>query len=279
MAGADIYDRARDLINGGNLDQAASVLSTPEARQDPVRFRDAAFGLASRYYSTERVSQALPWLEKLSYPPGTRPLEVSQMLALSYIQSRQFDRAVDVVGEIYHEPARSPRARLLTARLLMREQFEDAAEDQLRKAATAQPKLVGLHQLLGELALFRSQPDRAVEEFRQELTVNPVSAVALYKLGDAFTRLDRCDTATELLERSVWLDPSHSGPYILLGKCSIKKQQLPTAAGFLRRAIRLDPRNYTAHFLLGQTLIQMGETEEGKRILDRSQELKKESGQ
>jgi hypothetical protein len=37
----------------------------------------------------------------------------------------------------------------------------------------------------------------------------------------------------------------------------------------------MDPQNYSAHYLLGQTLTAEGKTEEGRKMLERSQELRK----
>jgi Flp pilus assembly protein TadD len=42
----------------------------------------------------------------------------------------------------------------------------------------------------------------------------------------------------------------------------------------LRQAIRMDPNNYSAHYLLGQTLMQAGKTEEGRKMLQQSQQLR-----
>ena len=44
--------------------------------------------------------------------------------------------------------------------------------------------------------------------------------------------------------------------------------------GMLRQAIRMDPQNSSAHYLLGQTLMQAGRTEEGRKLLERSQQLR-----
>jgi cytochrome c-type biogenesis protein CcmH/NrfG len=47
----------------------------------------------------------------------------------------------------------------------------------------------------------------------------------------------------------------------------------------LRRALQMDPKNASAHYLLGRTLIQSGHAEEGRKLLQRWEELRKESGQ
>ena len=77
----------------------------------------------------------------------------------------------------------------------------------------------------------------------------------------------------------VWLNPDFSGPYILLGKSYLKKKDYDNAEGMLRQAIRMDPQNYSAHYLLGQTLLQAGKAEEGRKMLERSQQLRRDPAQ
>ena len=62
--------------------------------------------------------------------------------------------------------------------------------------------------------------------------------------------------------------------HILLGKAYLKKNEPANAEGMLRQAIRMDPQNSSAHYLLGRTLIQAGRPEEGRILLERSQQLR-----
>jgi tetratricopeptide (TPR) repeat protein len=98
--------------------------------------------------------------------------------------------------------------------------------------------------------------------------------MAYYKMGDAYTRREEWDRAIPFLQRAVWLNPDFSGPYILLGKAYFKKKDYADAEGMLRQAIRYDPQNYSAHYLLGQTLLQAGKADEGRKMLERSQQLR-----
>ena len=81
--------------------------------------------------------------------------------------------------------------------------------------------------------------------------------------------------ALPTLQRSLCFLPTYSWPYILLLKSYWKRGDLTNAEGMLRRAIVLDPKNSSAHYILGQTLVQAGRAEEGKQMLDKSQELKR----
>jgi len=121
--------------------------------------------------------------------------------------------------------------------------------------------------------VYRGDIDGGIREFQRERAINPNYAIVHYKLGGAYSRKDR-ERAIPFLERAVWPNPDFSGPYILLGKAYLKKNELATAEGMLREAIRIGPQNSSAHYLLGQTLVQAGHSEAGRKMLERSQQLK-----
>ena len=229
-------------------------------------------------YLAGHIPEAIPWLEK-ARQQGARNNELLFVLGNSYLQTRQIPKARGAFADLYGVPAGSGAARAVTARLLMRLEFEDDAQAELEAAVAREPKLPEAHYMLGEIAIYRAQIDRAVAELNREIAVNPGFAMAYYRLGDAYTRREDWEHAVPPLQRAVWLDPTYSGPYIVLGKTYLKKGDLPEAERMLRRALQLDPRNSSAHYLLGRTLIQSGRAEEGKKLLRESEELKDAPGQ
>jgi Flp pilus assembly protein TadD len=56
----------------------------------------------------------------------------------------------------------------------------------------------------------------------------------------------------------------------------LKKGDLVNAEAMLRRAVKMDALNSSAHYLLGQTLVQTGHAEEGREMMRRSQDLRKD---
>lgn len=236
-------------------------------------YRETLLLLAQSYYLTAKVSEAIPLLEK-AMQEGVRGVEVQYMLGNAYIQNRQPDKAVRAFAEMFGFAPESAAAHLVTAQMMVRQEFEEFAEKELQRALEIDPRLPEANYLLAQLAIFRSQIDKAVALLEKEISINPNFAMAYYRLGDAYTRREEWDSAIPQLQRSVWLNPNYSAPYILLGKCYQKKNELSNAEGMLRQAIRLDPQNYSAHYLLGQTLIQEGKTEEGRKLLERSRELR-----
>lgn len=290
---------ARELLDGANVSSpgaaylrglisyrlhdyvpAAKALqeALPAIPEGNPKYRETLRMIGQSEYLSGHIAAAIPWLEK-AQAAGTRSNELFYMLGNSYLQTHQIEKGRAAVAATFGVAAESGAARLFTAQMLIRLELEDDAEHELEAALAREPNLPGLHYLLGEIAIYRSQTARAIEELSREIALNPDFAMAYYRLGDAYTRQEDWDHAVPPLERAVWLNPTYSGPYILLGKVYLKKSDLPNAEHMLRRALQMDPRNASAHYLLGRTLIQAGHTEEGKKLLSRWEALRKESGE
>jgi tetratricopeptide (TPR) repeat protein len=256
-------------------DKAVDALSRAISKEAPktAAYRESAFLLGESYYLTARMSEAALWLEKAA-AAGERTGELLFMLGNAYIQQRQPAKANAAFAEMFGVAADSASAHLLTAQMMVRQEFEEFAAKELQRALELDHHLPQAHYLLGILAVYRGEIDRGIEEFQRELALNPGYSMAWFKLGDAYSRREDWDHAIPFLQRSIWLNPDFSGPYILLGKGYLKKGQLANAEGMLREAIRMDPQNSSAHYILGQTLIQADRTEEGKKMLERSQQLR-----
>jgi len=263
--------RLRDYPKAIEALLQASAKETPSSPE----IRESLLLLGQSYFLSANVPDALAALEQAA-AAGVRNNELYYMLGMGYIQGRQADKARQAIASLFLVKPDSAAAHLLTAQLMIRHEFEEAALRELHRALEIEPAVPGAHYLLGQIAVFRGEIDRGVEEFGRELSINPNSSMAYYKMGDAFMRREDWEQAIPFLQRAVWLNPDFSGPYILLGKAYLKKKDYADAEGMLRHAIRFDPQNYSAHYLLGQTLLQVGKMEEGRKMLERSQQLRKE---
>src|SRR5262249_36748378 len=154
---------------------------------------------------------------------------------------------------------------LFTARLLLRQGFDSAAEEYARKAAALDPRLPLVHFVLGDIALFRAHLQQAREEVHQEIQLNPGSAEGYDPLADAYMREGDLNGPEALLKRSILLDPNSTGSYILLGKLQLKAKDYAQAALYLEKASRMDPGNFITHHLLGEAYRNMGKLADAER--------------
>jgi tetratricopeptide (TPR) repeat protein len=269
----DFHKSGLESYKARKYAEAAEAFSKAIDREKPgsPEYRESALLLGQSYYLLARAAEAIPWLEK-----APRSTEVAYMLGNSYIRTRQPEKAGSSFAAMFSVPEGSAAAHLLTAQMMVRQEFEDMADKELRKAIELNPNIPEAHYLLGELAIYRADIESAIEDLRQEIAINPNFAMAYYKLGDAYSRREEWDRAIPPLQRSIWLNPNYSGPYILLGKVYLKKQEFVNAEAMLRRAVKLDTQNFSAHYLLGQTLLQSGRAEEGREMLRRSEQLRGE---
>lgn len=239
--------------------------------------REAVQVLGLSYFVTGRFPDAVPLLEA-TRTWATGNSELAYVLGQAYVQTRQPDRARETFGRMFGVAADSAAAHLVTAQMMIRLEFESAAESELKRAIEKDDRLPQAHLLLGQLALFRGRLDEAVALTEREISLNPGNALAFSQLGDARLRQSKWDDAAVALQKSIWLNPFYSAPYILLGKTYMKKGQPATAEGMLVRAIQYDPNNRAAHYLLGQLLQQMGRPADAKRHFDIAERLHGQPG-
>ncbi len=232
--------------------------------------------LGLSHYLLGHHKEAIPYLEQVRHwSPDS--VETAYVLGLSYIQTHSPDKAREAFARMFRIPTDSASAYLINAQMLIRQQFEDFAEKELRKALELDPKLPQANFLLGELAIFRADIDRGIELLQNEIAINPAFGMAHYRLGEAYTRQLKWDEAVAPLQKSIWLNPYFSGPYIVLGKVHLKKGDLLNAEAVLRRALTMDPNNFSGHYLLAQVLRQANRLEEAKKEFEIADRLRTSS--
>lgn len=240
--------------------------------KDSAERREAVRLLGLSHYLLGHLAESIPFLEQTRvWLPNNN--ELTYALGMACVQTRQPDKARTAFANMFQVAADSPAAHLITAQMMVRVEFEEAAEVELKKALEKDPRLAQANYLLGQIAIYKGRLDEGLTLMASELAINPGNANAYYKMGDAYTRQLKWDAAIVALQKSVWLNPFYSGPYILLGKSYLKKRELANAEGMLKRAIQFDPNNKSAHYLLGQVYQQSNRLEEARRELAIAEKL------
>jgi tetratricopeptide (TPR) repeat protein len=263
------YQRALPLLQVVIESGRQAPAGSPASR----RYYESVQVVGLSHYLLGHLAESVPWLETaVAQSPNNN--ELMYTLGMAAIQSRQPDKARAAFARMFHVAPDSAAAHLLTAQMMIRVEFEEFADEELKKALEKDPRLPQAHYLLGQNAIYKSRYDEGIALMEKELQVNPNNAMAHYKIGDARTRQLKWDEAIVALQKSVWLYPFYSGPYILLGKSYLKKRDFVSAEGMLKRAIQFDPNNKSAHYLLAQVYQQSGRPADAKRefaVADRLQ--------
>ncbi|MGA9996535.1 MAG: tetratricopeptide repeat protein [Pyrinomonadaceae bacterium] len=308
-ASSSIVMRAQTLLNAGQIDSAIEMLNVAArykpndtqvkhllgvayyrksdyqhaiehlsvaVRQTPAssrQYREEVQILGLSHYLLGHTREALPYLEQLNqWSPNST--EIAYALGISYIQTRNTDKSRETFARMFNLPPAAPAAYLVNAQMMVRQQFEEGAEQELQKALALDPKLPQANFLLGEMAIYHSRLDQGIELLQKEIALNPAFGMAYYMLGEAYTRQLKWNEAIGPLQKSIWLNPFFSGPYIVLGKVYLKKNDLTNAENMLRRAVQMDPNNFSGHYLLAQALQQATRVDEAKREFETAEKLR-----
>jgi tetratricopeptide (TPR) repeat protein len=254
-------------------DYLKAIAALQKAQSENPKDAESTQLLGISAYLAGRPDEAIPALEKVQTWFPNANVDASYILGVCYIQTRDYPKARGAFANMFGVAPDSAAAYLFTARMLLRQDFGPIAEEYAQKAASLDPKMPLVHNLLGEVHLFHSQIPEAIAEFQKELALNPGYAPAYYRLADAYSRIQKFDDAEKLLQRSIWLDATSTGPYILMGKVLQKKGESELAVRSLQRAVAMDPNNPMTHHLLGQAYREMGREEDAARELGAAGQL------
>jgi tetratricopeptide (TPR) repeat protein len=212
-----------------------------------------------------RPAQAIPLLESAESWTAHTHVDPSYVLALCYLQTRQYDNARHAFAHQYGFAPDSAPAYLIAARMLFRQNDPEEARQYAEKALTLNVNLPHAHELLGELALARQDPGAAIAELEKEQAVNPLDGSVYDRLGDAYVRAGNYAQAEQALQRAVLLEPTATGPYILLGKALLADKDPSGAVMYLERAEKMDANNRMTHWLLAQAYRELGREADAAR--------------
>jgi tetratricopeptide (TPR) repeat protein len=254
-------------------DYLKAIDSFSKATQEDPGDKEGTQLLGLANYLAGRPREAIPYLEQVEGWYSRANVDAAYILGVCYIQTKNYPQARSALARMFEVKPDSAAAYLVTARVLLRQEFDPIAEEYAKKAIELDPKLPLAHFFLGELHTYKSKIPEAIADFQAELALNPGHAATYYKLADAYSRVGKFDDAERLLQRSIWLDSTSTGPYILLGKVLEKKGESDLAVRALEHALSMDPNNTVTHHLLGQAYMDMGRTDDAERERKLAQQL------
>jgi tetratricopeptide (TPR) repeat protein len=158
----------------------------------------------------------------------------------------------------------------------------DQAIEEFEKAVARDDKMPGAHYSLGAAYMSNSAKDfpKAATEFRKELALHPSDTFSYPQLGQIALRRHDYREAEIDYKRAVALNPLDGDNFDELGKLYIETGRPAEAEAALRKAVALtvDParNNYAiqrTYYRLGRLLLEQGDTSEGERDLQVSEQL------
>ena len=244
---------------GGDYLDAAEYLQ--KAWEENSNDHDAAQLLGLSYYSSGRPAEAIPPLEAFRSGSPNQNVDAIYILGLCYVMAKRYSEALQTFARLYGVKQDSAAAHLILGRMLLRQGFDPAAQNEINAALAISPQLPLAHLTLGEILVYGGDYPKAAQEFQAELALNPTCTEALTHLGDVYWRLQRDDESQQVLRRSISLSSSAAEPYVVLGKVLLREGQPDLAEQNLHRAINLDSSSYTAHYFLAQLYREQGKPE------------------
>jgi tetratricopeptide (TPR) repeat protein len=180
------------------------------------------------------------------------------------------DLSMRAAGELAEKAPQSVEARRMNAEALEVQGKWDEAAKQYEEILAQNPKLPGIHYLIGRILLSKPDPDpariaSAKQEFIQELEIDPKNPGAEYVLGVLARQDSDWEQAATHFSRAAKLDASFGDAFWGWGVSLVSAKRYEEAIAPLQAAVRLQPGNPSAHYNLGMALSRSGRAEEAQK--------------
>jgi tetratricopeptide (TPR) repeat protein len=255
---------ATTLAEEGHCETALPALEKSTKVAEPELKRKVGLAGVHCSMTLRRSDLALRFLELLArdFPndPDALYAEIHAYSDLSALASQTLAMSA---------PA-SPRAHELLAESYETQGKWDDAEKEYRGIIAQNPRMPGIHFLLGRLMLSRSDPgptiaDDAKREFQAELEIDPSNAGAEYVLGELARQGAQWPEAIEHFTRASHLDAAFGDAFLGLGVSLISAKRFSEAIPPLETAVKLEPKNPGAHYNLAQAYNRAGRKQDADK--------------
>ena len=169
---------------------------------------------------------------------------------------------------------RAYRANNVGVALLEQLKHPEAAAA-FREALTIEGDLGVAHLNLSLALLYAQDYDGALREAEDAARRLPDAPQPPYVLGLIARSQSRNDVARTQFERVRQIDPRDVGASINVAQIALEDQRYADAIAALTPVVASEPSNVTAAYVLGLALTRSGATDEGQRLLNQAQALRR----
>ena len=189
------------------------------------------------------------------------------------IQARRYDDARAIAVQVLREDSKSIDALEIKALAELQRGNDQAAEQTLRSAILADPKVHWPYAGLTELFTRHGRLAEAQDVCRAALAADPRNADAHEKLGSLLAAHWKAFEAAEHFEKAVELAGPDPQLLTRLGHALLRLGRLDEARKHLEAAAAADPNSFEAASYLAELEERVGCFDEAMRQLDRAQKL------
>ena len=155
------------------------------------------------------------------------------------------------------------------------EQFDyEAAARSFRESLKLHPSFDRARANLAIALFYAGKPADAAIEARAAAARLPEVPQPHYLLGLIARADDDLAAATPAFERVLAIDPEDAGARVNLGQIALQQRQYDRALPLFREALAAEPYNVTAAYSIALTLTRSGQTEEGRKAMQRFEALR-----
>ena len=225
--------------------------------------------LGMSLFGSGRYKEAIPYLEKAKAQDN--PV-LQQVLAQSYLESGQYDKALSEFQRLLLRDPDAPAVHMLLGEAYDAENQSERAMAEYR-AATAKGYTPDAHFGLGYLLWKDGRYAAASEEFQKELSYDPKNSLALAYLGDIALKQGDPAKAEPLLRRAIALKIDLRVAHFDLGVIAFDAKRYEQAEKEFAVAVRLAPKDADAHYRLARLYQATGRPADAQRELAIVKEL------
>ncbi len=164
---------------------------------------------------------------------GQDVIQADVLLVLSYLNKREYDKAIAASEALEQRMADSPIPFNLTGLAYLAQRQFELARERFNTALQKDPEFVVAQMNLARLALLEKKPDEAKKAYTAVLDVRPKHLGALMGMAALATAVGDAEVAEEWLLRANQANPSASRPILVLAERYLRSQEPLKAVNIL----------------------------------------------
>lgn len=221
--------------------------------QQTLKLLAAAYSQAGHH---EQATELLQEVNETNTRNNTPDLEVDTRLALSMMQSRNFETGINQLKAVYDRDPTQYQAGFSLILALLKDDQYTAALFYAQRLSEHSPNDMSAQNLLGVAQHAAGKPDAAKSTFQRILDTVPGALPPQINLAKAEYALGDIKTARQRLELALKQHPDNGQVTLALAKFNVNEEKFEEALRLAESAYQLDKKSIDARRLLIELYIK-----------------------